>query len=199
MLDTSIITGKVWTGNKSASNLIQKRLYIKIFSGEVWYKAPRIKKAKVYGGELFVRYSQREWPEKKNGSLVGDTGLLESIAELLSSLNLINASQIGYAKVQHAIKETITLAVGPDLAKELVDRGWATLNEIKEPSVPKQTASIDDTPPVPAKSEIVTIAEVTEMKADDALPSADTETSDFQQPRLVENPKKSTKKSTKTK
>jgi hypothetical protein len=167
MLDTSIITGKAWTGNPSASNSIKKRLYIKVFPGEFWYRAPRAKKAKIYGGELFVRYSNREWPEKKNGPLAGDPGLLSGISELLRSLNLQYADDLYWAKVQHELKETLTLTAGSELAKEIVDRGWARLIEIKEPTLPKETEiSIVATPTQSPKSEIITIGEVVEMTVD---------------------------------
>jgi len=165
MLDTSIITGKAWTGNPSASNSVKKRLYLKLFPGEFWYRAPRAKKAKTYGGELFVRYSGREWPEKKNGPLAGDPGLLLGISDLLKELNLQYASDISWAKVQHELKETLTLTVGPDLAKEIVDRGWARLIEIKDPPLPKevkveQTDSTDSSLKTLTKSEVINIGEV---------------------------------------
>jgi len=172
MLDTSIITGKAWTGNPSASNSVAKRLYLKIFPGEFWYRAPRAKKAKMYGGELFVRYSGREWPEKKNGPLAGDPGLLAGISGLLKELNLQYSDEISWAKVQHELKETLTLTVGPNLAKEIVDRGWAQLIEIKDPVLPKESKVLqplasNDQVNDPPKSEIVNIGEIVEIPADD--------------------------------
>ena len=156
--ETSIITGKAYTGNPSASNSIVKRLYLKVFPGEFWYRAPRAKKAKIYGGELFVRYSSREWPEKKNGPLAGDPELLVGISELLRELKLQYADEIKYAKVQHLLKETITLTVGPNLAEEIVNRGWARLIEIKEPNLPKESAITETTdgPAIPEKMSQVT-------------------------------------------
>ena len=137
MLDTSIITGKVYTGQSSASNSVRKRLYVKVFPGEFWHRPPRAKKAKVYGGELFIRYSGREWPEKKNGPLLGDQGLLESIGDLLRTVHLVNVNDITYATHQHNLKEVLTLSVGPDLAKEIIDRGWARPNQEPNPAVSK--------------------------------------------------------------
>ena len=169
MLDTSIITGKAYTGNPSASNSIVKRLYLKIFPGEFWYRAPRVKKAKVYGGELFVRYSNREWPEKKNGPLVGDPGLLSGISDLLKELKLVNVSEIQYAKLQHSLKETLTITVGPNLAKEIVDRGWAKLIEFKEPKLSKDFVShVEDlTLDTNPNSEVININEVVDISSND--------------------------------
>jgi len=160
MLDTSIITGKAFTGNPNAGNSVKKRLYLKIFPGQFWYRAPRAKKAKVYGGELFVRYSNREWPEKKNGPLVGDPGLLVGISNLLRELNLEHVEELQYAKIQHGIKEVLTLTVGANLAKEILDRGWAKLTDIQEPSMPKISASLSQSVILAADvSEEVTIEE----------------------------------------
>ena len=199
MLDTSIITGKAWTGNPSASNSIKKRLYIKVFPGEFWYRAPRAKKAKMYGGELFVRYSNREWPEKKNGPLAGDPGLLSGISELLRSLNLQYADDLYWAKVQHELKETLTLTAGSELAKEIVDRGWARLIEIKEPTLPKETEiSIIATPTQSPRSEIITIGEVVEMTVDNppvvSLPQPIYEGTDADSMSALYSKKKSTSK-----
>jgi hypothetical protein len=128
-METSIITGKVLTGIPSASNAIQKRLYIKILPGSFWYKAPRPKKAKVHGGELLIRYSAKEWPIKKNGPLLGDLEFLAGIGTLLKEMNLNNVDDLSFASVQHPLKETLTLTVGPKLAKEIIDRGLVIAQE----------------------------------------------------------------------
>jgi hypothetical protein len=161
MLDTTIITGKVYTGQASASNSVSKRLYVKVFPGEFWHRPPRAKKAKVYGGELFVRYSGREWPEKKNGTLLGDEGLLASLGDLLRGVNLVNVEELSYAKTQHKLKEVITLSVGPNLAKEIVDRGWARLNQDPENTVTKALLKIQVEEPedLEEKSSVTTIGE----------------------------------------
>ena len=165
MLDTSIITGKAYTGNPSASNSVVKRLYLKIFPGEFWYRAPRAKKAKIYGGEIFIRYSNREWPEKKNGPLVGDPGLLSGISNLLKELNLVYADEIQYAPIQHKLKETLTLTVGSNLANEIVNRGWARLIEIKEPVLPAASIIVE---PYEIVSDVAVVAE---MAIIDATPT----------------------------
>ena len=92
-------------------------------------KAPRAKKAKVLYGEILVRYSGREWPEKKNGPIVGDQGVLEGISRILKEVNLVNVDDISWATEQRPIKETVTIKLGPKLAKEILDRGWAQLIE----------------------------------------------------------------------
>lgn len=129
MNETSIITGKVTTSGRGSGSSVPKKLYIKIFLGEFTHKAPRPKKAKVYAGELLIKYSGREWPEKKNGTLLGDVGLLEGVSLLLSSLNLKNIAEISYSANQYPIKEMLTLKVGPKLAEEIVQQGWAHLNQ----------------------------------------------------------------------
>ena len=161
MLDTTIITGKVYTGQASASNSVSKRLYVKVFPGEFWHRPPRAKKAKVYGGELFVRYSGREWPEKKNGPLLGDEGLLASLGDLLRGVNLVNVEELSYATTQHKLKEVITLSVGPNLAKEIVDRGWARLNQDPENTIAKALfkAQVDEPEEPDEKSSVTTIGE----------------------------------------
>ncbi len=126
-MESSIITGKITTRAPSASNANEKRLYVKIFPGAFTMKAPRPKKAKVLIGELLVRYSSREWPEKKNGPLVGDQGFLSGVAALLKTINLVNVDDISWHEEQRPIKETVTIKIGPLLAKEIVDRGWATI------------------------------------------------------------------------
>lgn len=126
-IDISIITGKIVTTAPSSSNAREKKLYIKIFPGQFTMKAPRPKKAKVLVGELLVRYSSREWPEKKNGPLVGDPGFLDGVAALLREISLSNSTDISFAEEQRPIKETITIKVGPKLSQEIIDRGWAHL------------------------------------------------------------------------
>ena len=128
MLESSIITGKVTTTVESASNAKARRLYVKIFAGEFSLRPPRPKKAKVLMGELLVRYSGREWPEKKNGPLAGDQGFLDGIANLLKEHNVINAADISWPEEQRPIKETVTIRVGTVLAQEMVDRGWAIVS-----------------------------------------------------------------------
>ena len=129
MMESSIITGRTTTSGSSAATGLTKRLYVKIFPGEFTLKAPRPKKAKILSGELLVRYSEREWPTKKNGPLAGDTGFLSGISLLLMDMNLVNVNDIDYAPVQRPIKETITIKVGPDLSKEIIDRGWASIDK----------------------------------------------------------------------
>lgn len=127
MSDLNIITGKITTTAPSSSNAKEKRLYVKVFPGAFTMQAPRPKKAKVLVGELLVRYSEREWPEKKNGSLVGDQGFLAGISSLLKEVNLINVDDISWPKEQREIKATLTIKVGSKLAQEILDRGWAYL------------------------------------------------------------------------
>lgn len=129
MIETSIITGKITTVMPSSSNGNAKKLYVKIFPGAFTMKAPRPKKAKVLVGELLVRYSGREWPEKKNGPIVGDMGFLSGISEILKEINLVNVDDISWATDQRPIKETVTIKVGSKLAQEIIDRGWAHLIE----------------------------------------------------------------------
>lgn len=92
-------------------------------------QAPRAKKAKVLFGELLVRYSGREWPEKKNGPLVGHEGFLQGISNLLKELKIKNHDELSWAAEQRPIKDTVTIQVGSKLAQEILDRGWATLSE----------------------------------------------------------------------
>jgi hypothetical protein len=125
---TSIITGKITTTTPSPGNANVRRLYVKIFPGAFTMRPPRPKKAKILMGELLVRYSGREWPEKKNGPLVGDHGFLGGIANMLRDLNLEHADDITWSEEQHSIKETVTIRVGTKLAKEMLDRGMASLS-----------------------------------------------------------------------
>lgn len=125
---SSIITGKVLTSIPSASSGLSKQLYIKILPGEFWLRSPTPKKAKVLGGELLVRYSARQWPEKKNGPLVGDKSFLKGVSLLLTEVNLVNVTDISWAKEQKNLKETVTIKVGKLLAKELLDRGFGLLD-----------------------------------------------------------------------
>lgn len=127
MSDLNIITGKITTTAPSSSNAREKRLYVKVFPGDFAMQSPRPKKAKVLVGELLVRYSEREWPEKKNGSLVGDQGFLAGISSLLREVSLINVDDISWPKEQREIKGTLTIRVGSRLAQEILDRGWAYL------------------------------------------------------------------------
>lgn len=129
MIETSIITGKVTTSSQGPGSTTPKKLYIKIFPGLFTYKPPRPKKAKIYSGELLIKYSSREWPEKKNGPLLGDPGLLEGVSQLLSELNLINVNDLAYSATQYQIKEMITIKLGSKLAEELVTRGWVLLDQ----------------------------------------------------------------------
>lgn len=128
MTDISIITGKITTTTPpKGSSGNTKRLYVKVFPGTFTMRAPRPKKAKILSGELLVRYSGREWPEKKNGPLVGDEGFLAGISGILKELNLVNVADISWAAEQHPIKETVTIRVGAKLAQEMLDRGLAYL------------------------------------------------------------------------
>lgn len=127
MVETSIITGKITTTTPSPANANIKRLYVKIFPGAFTMRPPRPKKAKILMGELLVRYSGREWPEKKNGPLVGDQGFLGGISNMLRELNLEHANDISWSEEQHPMKETVTIRVGTSLAKEMLDRGMASL------------------------------------------------------------------------
>lgn len=127
MIETSIITGKITTATPPRGSGNPKRLYVKVFPGTFTMRAPRPKKAKILSGELLVRYSGREWPEKKNGPLVGDAGFLFGISEILREVNLVNVDDISWSAEQHPIKETVTIRVGAKLAKEMLDRGLAYL------------------------------------------------------------------------
>ena len=125
MIGTSIITGRI-QASEPVSNTV-KNLYVKVFTGQFQMKAPRPKKAKVLTGELLLRYSSRQWPEKKNGPMVGNSTVLEGLSLLLKEVNLLNSGDISWSKEQRDIKETVSIRVGPDLAQEILDRGWAVL------------------------------------------------------------------------
>ena len=127
MNQSSILTGKVVTSGTGPNSKISKKLYIKMFPGEFSHRAPTPKKAKKLLGELLIRYSAREWPVKKNGSIIDDPGFLEGISELLKEKNVLNCNDLDYANHQHDLRDTITLKLGPKLTQEILDRGWAVL------------------------------------------------------------------------
>ena len=129
MFETSITTGKVITSGTGPNTSVQKKLYVKVFPGEFSTRPPTPKKAKALLGELVVRYSSREWPTKKYGSILDDPGFLEGVSELLKGHNIFNADDISYSTTQYDAKDTITLKVGTQLAAELLDRGMATLTK----------------------------------------------------------------------
>jgi len=129
MYESSILTGKVSTSGTGPNSKVVKRLYIKIFPGEFSYRAPRPKKAKKLIGELLIRYSAREWPIKKNGTIMDDPGFLDGISELLQQKNIINYKDLDYANTQHDLRDTITLTLGMKLTQEIIDRGWARLDK----------------------------------------------------------------------
>ena len=129
MFETSIITGKLTTSGTGPNTKIQKRLYVKIFAGEFSNRPPTPKKAKVLLGELVVRYSAREWPAKKYGSLLDDPGFLEGVGLILKGLNITNYNNISYSTTQHDLRDTVTLKVGTKLAQELLDRGMAKITK----------------------------------------------------------------------
>lgn len=129
MFDTSIITGKVTTSGTGPNTSVQKKLYIKIFQGDFSIRPPTPKKAKVLLGELVIKYSAREWPEKKNGTFVDDPGFLQGIIDLLKSLNISNADNVSYSTKQYDLRDSVTLKVGTKLAQELLDRGFAKLTK----------------------------------------------------------------------
>lgn len=90
-------------------------------------KPKTLKKAKVLTGELLLRYSSRQWPIKKLGPIVGNQEILDGISNLLKEVNLKHNTDLSYSKEQHDIKETITIQLGKKLAQEILDRGWAKL------------------------------------------------------------------------
>jgi len=125
MIETSLITGRIHATDPVTNS--NKSLYVKVFTGQFQMKAPRPKKAKVLTGELLLRYSSRQWPEKKNGPLVGNPQVLEGLSLLLKEVNLLNSGDISWSKEQKNIKDTATIRVGPELAQEILNRGWAVL------------------------------------------------------------------------
>lgn len=127
MFETSITTGKVTTSGTGPNTTVQKKLYVKIFAGEFSNRPPSPKKAKQLLGELVVKYSAREWPTKKNGSILNDPGFLDGISFLLKSHNILNADNLSYSTKQYDLRDSITLKVGTKLAQELLDRGLAKL------------------------------------------------------------------------
>lgn len=130
MTDLNIITGKILVSLPSSvvpEEIGNKKMYVKVFTGTFTMKAPRPKKAKVLYGELIVRYSEREWPEKKYGSIINNQSVVDGVVDLLKSLGLANFSEVSWAKEQQPIKGSITLKVGQALAQEIIDRGWAIL------------------------------------------------------------------------
>ena len=129
MFETSITTGKVTTSGGGPNTTAKKKLYVKIFAGEFSVRAPTPKKAKVLLGELIVKYSSREWPVKKYGSLIDDPGFLQGVADLLKAHNIVNADGISFSRDQYDIKDTVTLKVQTKLADELLDRGFAKLTK----------------------------------------------------------------------
>lgn len=127
MFETSITTGKVTTSGTGPNTTVQKKLYVKIFAGEFSNRPPSPKKAKQLLGELVIKYSAREWPTKKNGSILNDPGFLNGISDLLKSHNILNADNLSYSTKQYDLRDSITLKVGTKLAQELLDRGLAKL------------------------------------------------------------------------
>ena len=127
MTDINIITGKINVNIPGSQAENGKKMYVKIFPGTFTMKAPKPKKAKVLVGELIVRYSGREWPEKKFGTLVGEPTFLSGVTELLTTLNLINTTQVSWAIEQTDLKESVSITLGTDLAQEIIDRGWANI------------------------------------------------------------------------
>jgi hypothetical protein len=129
MFETSITTGKVVTSGEGPNTSVQKKLYVKVFAGEFSVRPPTPKKAKVLLGELVIKYSAREWPEKKYGSLIDDPGFLNGVSQLLKAHNIENNELLSYSSKQYDMRDTITLKVGTKLAQELIDRGLAKLTK----------------------------------------------------------------------
>lgn len=133
--ESSIITGKLTTETFGPGSTSPKKLYVKIFLGSFTNRPPRLKQAKVLRGELLIKYSGREWPEKKNGPLHGDPGVLIGVGELLSAEGYSNVNDIKYAsdKDIRPLKDTLTLVIGAKLAKEFIDRGLVEAEESLDP------------------------------------------------------------------
>lgn len=129
MFETSIVTGKLTTSGTGPNTSVQKKLYVKIFAGEFSNRPPTPKKAKVLLGELVVKYSAREWPVKKYGDLMDDPGFLEGVGSILKGLNFENYDNLSYSTTQYDMRDTVTLKVGTKLAKEILDRGLASLTK----------------------------------------------------------------------
>jgi hypothetical protein len=125
----NIITGKITTESLGVGATSPKKMYIKIFLGAFTLRPPRLKQAKVLLGELLVKYSNREWPEKKHGPLVGDKGVLSGIGQLLLNEGYVHITDISYAQEQRELKETLTLKVGSKLSEEFVKRGLVVPEE----------------------------------------------------------------------
>jgi hypothetical protein len=127
MFESSVFTAKITTSGTGPNSTVSKKLYVKVFPGEFSNRPPRPKKAKKLLGELIIRYSAREWPIKKNGSIVDDPGFLAGLSEILRSHNVINADDIEYRVPQLELRDTISITLGSKLAQEFLDRGWASL------------------------------------------------------------------------
>lgn len=128
-MDINVVTGKINLLIKDPANRSEKKIYVKIFTGAFMFGAPTPKKAKILRGELFVRYSTREWPDKKYGLPSDAENFLSEISNLLKNVNLENVTEISLAPEQRDIKNTITLKIKAALAQEILDRGWATLQQ----------------------------------------------------------------------
>jgi hypothetical protein len=126
-MDTNIVTGKINLMVKDQANRTEKKIYVKVFTGPFVYAAPTPKKAKILRGELLIRYSTREWPERKLGMPYESETFLSEIAALLRTVDLENVHEISVATDQRDIKNTITIQVKAALAQEILDRGWASL------------------------------------------------------------------------
>lgn len=85
------------------------------------------KKAKVVTGELLLRYSLRQWPTKKYGPLLGNQEVLDGLSNLLKEVNLQHHKDVSYSVQQRDVKDSITISLSSKLAKEILDRGWAYL------------------------------------------------------------------------
>lgn len=144
--ESSIITGKLMTQGFGPGATSPKKLYVKIFLGSFTLRPPRLKQAKVLRGELLVKYSGREWPEKKNGPLYGDLGVLSGVSSLLAESSYKNVDDIKYASERDSrpLKDTLTLVVGTKLAKEFIDRGLVEAEESLDPMASRVIQSVPD-------------------------------------------------------